>query len=1100
MKFLIPLAIVVCALPARAQNPLGVRVLDESGAPIAGAIVAAQTYAKDAPETAMQTTDASGQANFSLPNQADGKPTTATVTAGARGYSFSASSGARQSLEIRLGRGQTWRGKIVDEKGAPLAGALIVINGAMKFMDFGGAIFIGSDAVKALYSAQSKADGTFEIADLPANKQLFYRVSLPNYAPISSQSGRVDKPETFKLVRSGALRGRALDVAGKPLTDIEIYAVSRTDSSMEVSDLAPTDKNGNFVIEGLPPGVYKLGIGSPAEMPFLMPKLEGVRVATGTTATAPEWRAIPGAEIRGFVIDSVTKKPVANASFAARTKADEKTSDDSAWATSDETGHFVLRVLPGDYRVRVGGTAAGYLRANTIRSAQPRDGAPAQISFELPPAPIVRGIARDESGAPIRAQLLVGSLGQPLETDAQGRWQYQPHDASDITFGGGEDDDGYFEVVSPKRLDVPTKSPITVTVRRHAWQSLAGRVVASDGTPIEGARVTGNFLVALSDRLSQGGQSSAISDANGRYVLEKLRDSRERNIMGTEVEVSAQKDGYQFQSGGQVTREGNEPRVSDLILAPLSAQVSGTTRACASVVVAGRETRADDAGRFSFDALPAGKNIVYAAKDDLFGSAPIAQSPLEVALAPLQPQGRDEKLAREMWTQSVAGKIDESTLELDDWRKGDDFAGRLRRAQRSGEERQIAYALGQWKPSDGDESLAIARDSLDAMAPSEARTSAYLRLALQSGDAAVTERALELARAQFEKETTEISTREDQLYRAAVLAERRDGAQAGALALRRALAYTLRNHPEQSRSEGAMQTAVGRNAALTDATSIVAQGSPALLDELLKTIETGSGFAVRARLEAIPVVARAHGFEAALPMLEELRQIPEPTLDLKQGYQSFDANWSYGQAANEMISIIGPTDAGAALALARTVAGDEQRARALASAARFQSLAVAAPLLREATEKMSSEDAPRVAAYAYERDEKLGLELFEIARRKADDDMKSSERNWRNAWIPFAFAYARANPAQARLILEREWAVARQAQADDDVLAAMAVAMAPISAKRAAEMADELGGDWGLGARIKIARYLVADDETRRGLVLNRIGSREGWDAGALQW
>ncbi len=1104
MKFILPLAIVVCALPARAQNPLVVRVLDESGQPVAGALVAAQTYEKDAPKTATQTTDASGQANFSLPNQADGKPTTATVTAGARGYSFSASSGANKSVEIRLTRGQIWRGKVVDEKGAPLANAQIVINGAMKFMDFGGAIFIESDAIKALYSAQSKADGTFEIAGLPANKQLFYRVSLPGFAPVKEQDGRVDKPETFKLVRSGALRGRALGIAGEPLAGVQVFATSRTTSSMEVSDEVKTDAEGAFTLSGLPPGDYELHGTLRDKMPFLLLNLKDVRVVAGQTATAGEWRAIKGVEIRGFVFDSLTKKPIENAIFSAQTKADEKSGSDSAWATSDATGHFVLHVLPGDYRVRVGGNAPGYLSAPTIRSAQPKAGAPAQVSFELQSAPIVRGITRDEKGAPLQAQLLVGTFGQPLETDAQGKWQYTPFNASAITFGGGEDDDGYFEIISPKRVDFPAKGPIVVTVRRHAWQQLAGRVVTPDGAPIEGATVKATFTVMTSDRNGRGAQSSALSDQDGRYVLRRLRDSRQPYVTNSEIKVSAKKDGYDFESGGKVTREGIEPRVSDLVLVPLSVKISGVTSAGADVVVAGRQTRADDAGRFSFESIPAGENRVYAAKGDLFGSAPASQSPLEIALSRPQAQPRDEVLAREVWANNVAAQTDQSTLDLDQWSQSSDFAGKLRVAQRSGNPWQIGAALGRLKPTDSPAAQAIARETLNEMAPSEARTGAFLEIALSSGDAALTDRALELANAQFEEQTKDSQSREAQLYQAAVLTERRDGAQAGALVLRRALAYTLRNHPEQSRVEGGYQTAVGRNETLGRiAAPIVAQGSPAMLRELLETIEPASGFAVMARLEAIPVIARVHGYKAAAPVLEELRQLPAPAAEGEMGYRGFDANWAYRQAIGDIIPIIGPTDAATALALADKVEGDdEQRGRALASAARFQSLAVAAPLLREAAEKIDVENAPRVAAYAYERDEKLGLELFEIARRHIETEMKDPI-NERNLWIGFAFSYARANPAQSRLILEREWASSLQKKIEADDLSLIARAMAPVDARRATEMARQLSAqskNWATEAQIKIARYLVADEATRRDFVLDPNSPDAPWNAGELQW
>ena len=1111
-KFFLPFAIVVCALPAHAQNPVSVSVFDEAGKPIAGALVSVRVFAPDEIKIAPQNTDAKGKTIFSMPNDKNGKPTIGAFLAGAKGYSFGSVIGGTMGvlegekfstipLEIRLAHGQTWRGKVVDDKGKPLEGAQISVRGARKGRDYDSMLLLSDEKLGALYSAKSKADGTFEIPDLPADRDLFYAVTRPMFARFQGQDASVDVTELIKMTPGGVIKGRALDVAGKPLTKLKIYASS---ANYDGGGEGTTDANGDFTIDGLAPGIYDLVAVVPDDAAFVMSRLKGVRVAASKTATASEWRAVKGAEIRGIVTDSATKKPIVGASFAAQNKDDVAKNNDSAWATSDKNGAFVLRVLPGQYKVRSSGGSTDYLRSQVTQNIEAKNGVPAQVKFELQKAPVVRGITRDESGKPVAAKLLVGSFGgfgPNVISDAQGKWQYTPHDTDDIGIGGGEDDKGYFEIISPKRVDWPVKGPIVVTVRRHAWQKLAGRVVTPDGAPIEGAKVEASFGVQVSDSTSYGATVSASSDKDGRYVLERLRDSRRRDVMGTEVEVSAKKDGYQFQSGGKVTRVGNEPRVSDLVFAPLSAQIAGTTEAGADVVVAGRQTRADETGRFSFDALPAGKNIVYAAKGDRFGSAPISQNPLEIKLTKLQPQGRDEALAHEIWDKAMAGKTDGGVADLDEWSKGDDFVARLRKAQRSGESYQIGYALGRWEKTDSPESLALARETLAEMPPSEARTGAYLQIAVNSGDADLTERALELAQAQFDAKATDTRTREYQLYLAAVLIERRDGAEAGALALRAALAYTLQTHPENSRVEGAMQTEVGRNEALADAAPWVAPGSPALLGELIETIDAGSGFAIRARANAVPVVERARGFEAAAPLLEELRTMPEPTLDLKIRYQDFTPAWAYGQAVSNVIPLIGPTDAGEALKLARSVEGDdEQRGRALARAARYQSLAVAAPLLREAVEKISSEDAPRVAAMAYERDQKLGLELFEVARQKADDDMKSVQYNWRNTWISFAFGYARANSAGARLILEREWAKSRAAKADADVLASIAIAMAPIDGQRAAEMARESSGSWSFDAQVKIARYLIADDETRRGFVLDRIGSRDGWDAGELQW
>ena len=1103
MKFVLPLAVIFCALPAWAQNPVSVSVLDEAGQPIAGAVVTVRVLTPDETKVAPQNTDASGKVVFSLPNDKDGKPTGGAFMAGARGYVFGGAIGINgplsKPLEIRLARGQTWRGKVVDDQGNPLEGAKIILRGAMKGRDYSSVIFLDDEKLSDLYSAQSGADGTFEIPNLPTDRDLLYAVTRANFAYYRGQDASVDVKELIKMTPSGAIKGRALDVAGKPLAKLKVYA--RSTNHME-GNSAVTDAKGDFAIEGLEPGTYDLRAILPGDAAFVMPLLKTVRVEAGNAATAGAWRAVAGAEIRGVVRDAATKKPIAGASFAAQNKDDIAKNNDSAWATSDETGHFVLRVLPGDYKVRSSGGGAGFLRSEATQNVAAKSGAPIQISFELRAAPVVRGTTRNESGQPVAAKLLIGGFGQTTTSDAQGQWKYTPNDTDDITFGGGEDDEGYFEIVSPKRVDWPVKGQVVVTVRRHAWQKLAGRVVTPDGTPVEGAKIEAEFTVQTSDNGGYGARVSASSDKDGRYVLEKLRDSRQPNVGGTEVEVSAKKEGYQFQSGGKVTREGNEPRVSDLVFVPLSSQISGTTQAGADVVAAGHQTRADDAGRFSFEALPSGENMIYAAKDDLFGSAPSSRVPLEIPLSKLEPQNRDELLAREIWDKAMDGKAESDVLDLDTWQMGDDFLRPLRAAQRTGDANQIAYALGELEPTDSPESQAIAREILDEMQPSPARAQAYLQIAANGDDAALTQRALEETRAQFDKNTGDAWWREYSLYLVAVLTERSEGAQAGALALRTALAYTLKTHPADSRSEGAMQTEVGRNEALADAASWVAPGSPALLRELIETIDAGSGFAIRARAKAIPVVTRVHGFEAAAPLIEELRTMPEPTLDLEIRYLDFEPSRAYGQAVSEVISIIGPTDAATALALARKVEGDdEQRGRALAKAARYQSLDVAAPLLREATEKISSEDAPRVAAAAYARDPKLGLELFEIARTKADDDMKSDIRNWRNAWISFAFYYAQTNPAGARLILEREWAKSRESKADDDVLSS--IAMAPVDARRAAEMARELaaaGNGWGVDAQIKIARYLVADEPTRRGFVLNRIGSREGWDAGELQW
>lgn len=229
MKFIIPLAIIVCAAPVCAQNPLSVNVLDEAGQPIAGALVAVRVFtADDNIELAPQTADANGKTIFSMPNDKAGKPTAGAFMAGANGYSFGGAIGVSGPLavplEIRLERGQSWRGKIVDDKGAPLEGAQITIRGAVKDRDYASMLFLSDEKLGALYSAKSGADGTFEIPNLPTDRSLLYGVTRPKFARIQGQNASVGVVEVVKMKAAGSIKGRALDVAGEPLAKTKVYA------------------------------------------------------------------------------------------------------------------------------------------------------------------------------------------------------------------------------------------------------------------------------------------------------------------------------------------------------------------------------------------------------------------------------------------------------------------------------------------------------------------------------------------------------------------------------------------------------------------------------------------------------------------------------------------------------------------------------------------------------------------------------------------------------------------------------------------------------------------------------------------------------------
>lgn len=605
MKPLLPLTVLVSCAPVWAQNALSVHVVDAARKPIAGAPVQVRLWFKNAPVIAPKATDASGVAGFSLPSAPGGKPSVNSVVVKAKGFALGEGGARGGQVEVRLERGALWRGKIVDEAGKPLAGARITLRGMRKPDELFSPSFLSSEDLASWYAAKSKADGTFEIADVPADKELLFFVTRAGFARVPGQNAHAGTDELIKMAPGGSLRGRALDVEGNPIAKLLIFAGSSAGSNE-----ATTDANGVFTITQLAPGIYDLTPDLSESAAFILPRLHGVRVEAGKTAVAPVWRGQKGIVIRGIARDAATKKPIVGANFAAMNAKDRQRNDDSAYARSDATGHFVLRVAQaGKYDVRCNGAAFGWMRSTATQRVTVGATASPELVFELQRAPVVRGVTVDEHDKPFSAHLTIGERfgGPDTITDAQGKWQYTPQSAEALTFGGGSDDAGYFEVIAPQKVDFPPTGPIFVKMRHRPWQTLEGRAVTPDGTPVEGVKIECEFTVLMGDSMGYGASVSATSGKDGRFVLSRLRDSRRPNVSGTELKVSGKKAGFQFQSGGQVSREGDQPRVNDLIFVPLAGKVEGTTQPGAQVVVAGRETHADARGHFAFESLPLGQ-------------------------------------------------------------------------------------------------------------------------------------------------------------------------------------------------------------------------------------------------------------------------------------------------------------------------------------------------------------------------------------------------------------------------------------------------------------------------------------------------------------
>lgn len=1115
MKFSALLFVLFC-VPAWAQTTITVRVTDANKAPLAGATVALQIWGEKPMREETLHTGADGTLRFEVATPPDSKKPVGSVTAYAPGFALQSRKIDAATLDLALPPGATWNGTVVDEDDKPVSGAKVEV-GAMRAKgasqnDYENYVFPQGKELEAIYSATTGADGGFEIAGLPVGGTFSYGVTAARFAIANGRQARAEQKTCVILKPEALLSGQLLGIDGKPLPNVEVYAGNADRRIGPFGGAAKTDADGKFTIGSLSAGTFNVRVNEPENAAYLVPPQEKVLAQAGQINPVPMLKAVAGLVVKGLVRDAATKKPLAGARVGGIFGPDGGGEMRSAGELTGEDGRFNMRVLPGQNTFQFWTTPESYLSGGAQKTLNV-DAKTPELVFDLTRQPIITGTIINEKNQLLSAKLRIwGGIGDDIQSDTQGKWSFQPRDLGTVELGGGDSKDGYYEILSGGTLTVPSKGPQTIKVRLRPWQKLRGRVVAPDGSPRANVEVRADFYISAGTTGGAMGSSLAeTTGADGTYQFDRIRGGEKPGEMVSGLKVVANADKLSFVEGGEIAPDGTNWKASDIVLTALNRQIEGTTSAGARVVAASKAAVADANGKFSFKNLPVGEVVVYAALDGNFGSAIAAgDAPVNIELAPMAAQGVDVELGRDAWRE-VFAQSDEKFYARD-WTiarlnavDGDSFAALQAAAQEPptpDHDYSLATQLAKWAPKLPSENRVANIESVaGGIQDREVRLTAWLDAALAlSDDAKVNERALREADEITARTGLDASSRESNLYRIAVVTERVQGEKAGAAALDRAMAVTLKSYGSKTVVNDGYMTS-SRDGMLARKAETVAKGSPALLRRLLVNISPEVGDNVAALSYAAPVVAREHGAGAALSLLNELAEIPrtnfapdEIPLSLNQPQSAFD------YAARRVVPLLAAKDAASALELARRISAKDDLARALASIAPFQSPAVAAGLWRESVTIGDASDAPRFAARAFERDAKLGRELFALVRVRGAG-AQSYERG--GFWAPYAFYLARADAGAARLELEREWS-SRLASNEGQNLAPIAMAMSAADGSRALEMARQIprGKDnfWSLEARRKIGQYLVADENQRRDWPFDRWGATDTWQPGEQEW
>ncbi|HEU4394529.1 MAG TPA: carboxypeptidase-like regulatory domain-containing protein, partial [Planctomycetota bacterium] len=424
---------------------------------------------------------------------------------------------AEQEVRVELAMEAAIEGTVTDMRGAPKAGATIMIQRIPVFMRFG----------------TTDADGRYRVGGLGAGNYLFYVFEAGAALNLRSESVLLKEGETtrkdHKIGDGTKVHGRVTR-GGAPVAGVMVMLIPTARSGGPMGmltggggggfSMGATKDDGSYEITGVSSGRYSVGVQTSM----------GGNSGGGETIVVPSGAAevkhdvvLPEAAIRGIVVDE-TGKPVVGAAVTAMDPAlDPGRLTDLGSAMqgmggqtfTDDGGRFHLADMKaGNFRVRVQAEGRG---TEIVEGVSSTSGAELRVVMGTGAEFRVRVLAPD--GTPVRGATIF------LE-DAEGREMTNLSGFDAVRTG----EDGRAVVRAPAgtitveaaargyasgetKATIPSSEDVTVTLRRGG--TIRAKVVGGNGAPVEGAgiEVLDSTGSPLGHRFSMEGISDLLTGA-----------------------------------------------------------------------------------------------------------------------------------------------------------------------------------------------------------------------------------------------------------------------------------------------------------------------------------------------------------------------------------------------------------------------------------------------------------------------------------------------------------------------------------------------------------------------------------------------------------
>jgi len=323
----------------------------------------------------------------------------------------------------------------------------------------------------------------------------------------------------------GSIAGIVVDKTGKPLVDANIVAMPQGDSQGMPAQQAMSRAGGEFKVQGLGPGSYKLRATPPRVWRDVPASGETIQLSQGEHLTGVRLVCDfdPGTKLAGRVIDS-SGKPIRDASVNVHMRS----GNSNGYSQTDAEGRFEII-----------GLQAGPHYYNVYHQEYSQSGRQEEVTVPNPNFTItLRGkgtvqgrVLEARSGQPVKnfsITALAGEVGRidpagfygtgQAFVDEEGRFEIRANDGAASLYVMAQGYAPKLHKLSDIREGQTTQG---VEVRLDAGGTIDGIVTDKQGQPVAGASVYLGHVPSQQWERQQRGPN-ATSDADGTFLIESL--------------------------------------------------------------------------------------------------------------------------------------------------------------------------------------------------------------------------------------------------------------------------------------------------------------------------------------------------------------------------------------------------------------------------------------------------------------------------------------------------------------------------------------------------------------------------------------------------